>query len=321
MSTIAEGSVTNRSNEVPTSTGVDDAAGRLRQSFSAMRLSFNWLGTRKSLSADQRIQAASPFGAAEKFISAGKKLLDTGHPAMKAVNQLKRQMVDSWKGSSLPYPEPGIRLVRHCDIELLNERMDSFQYQLELAVRELDACYEELKEQAAERLGDLYSAADYPVSLEGLFEVHWDFPNVEPPDYLRRLQPEIYQQECQRIRVRFDEAVQLAEQAFMEELSQLVTHLGERLSGREDGKSKIFRDSAIENLHEFFGRFQRLNIASNQELEQLVERAQGIVTGVRPSALRTDASLRQEVASQLSGVQSVLDGLMVDRPRRRLIRE
>jgi hypothetical protein len=36
--------------------------------------------------------------------------------------------------------------------------------------------------------------------------------------------------------------------------------------------------------------------------------------------LRENANLRQQVATQLSGVQSVLDGLLVDRPRRNILR-
>ncbi|QDV25297.1 hypothetical protein [Aureliella helgolandensis] len=298
----------------------NDSSYQLRHSFSAMRLSFCWLGTRKSLSSDQLQQAANQFGAEGKFISAGKKLLDTGHPAMKGVSQLKRQITEYWKGGSLPYPEAGIRLVRHSDLDRLNQQMASYQEQLVLAVRELQANYDEIKELAAERLGGLFSESDYPVTLEGLFEVSWDFPSVEPPEYLRRLQPELYEQECQRVRSRFDEAVQLAEQAFVDELSGLVSHLGERLSGSDDGKPKVFRDSAVDNLREFFDRFGRLNVSSCPELDQLVERARDIVTGVGPSTLRSDSSLRQQVASQLSSVQSVLDGLMVDRPRRRILR-
>ena len=54
---------------------------------------------------------------------------------------------------------------------------------------------------------------------------------------------------------RFNEAVQLAEQAFTEELTRLVEHLSERLSGQQDGKPKAFRDTAITNLTEFFQRF------------------------------------------------------------------
>ena len=85
-----------------TATSDTTSADRLRHSFSAMRVSFCWLGTRKSLSNDQRQQAADQFGAEQKFISAGKKLIDTSHPAMLAVNQLRRQITEYWKGCSLP---------------------------------------------------------------------------------------------------------------------------------------------------------------------------------------------------------------------------
>ena len=122
------------------------------------------------------------------------------------------------------------------------------------------------------------------------------------------------------MQARFDEAVQLAEAAFTEELAKLVEHLSERLSGQIDGKPKVFRDSMITNLTEFFERFGKLNIRSNEQLDELVERAQQVVRGVEPQQLRDNQSLRQEVATQLSGVQSALDGLLVDRPRRRIIR-
>ena len=173
---------------------------------------------------------------------------------------------------------------------------------------------------SSSRSFSLFSAGDYPATLEGLFECNWDFPSVEPPDYLRQLSPQLYEQEAARVASRFDEAVQMAEQAFTEELSKLVSHLTERLSGQEDGKPKVFRDTAIENLREFFERFRHLNIRSDEQLDALVNQAQGVVRGIQPQQLRDDQPLRQQVATQLSGVQAVLDGLLVDRPRRNILR-
>ena len=115
--------------------------------------------------------------------------------------------------------------------------------------------------------------------------------------------------------------MRLAEQAFAEELSRLVAHLSERLSGAEDGKPKIFRDSAINNLSEFFDRFRSLSVRSNEDLDNLVAQAQSVIRGVAPQALRDDGSLRGQIANQLSSVQASLDGWMVDRPRRRILRE
>ena len=48
--------------------------------------------------------------------------------------------------------------------------------------------------------------------------------------------------------------------------------------------------------------------------------AQQIVSGVQPQDLRDNQNLRQHVATELSRVQSVLDGLLVDRPRRNILR-
>ena len=137
----------------------------------------------------------------------------------------------------------------------------------------------------------------------------WDFPSVEPPAYLLQLNPALYEQ-----------AVQLAEEAFTSELAKLVSHLTERLTGQDDGKPKVFRDSAVENLREFFDRFRLLNVRSSQQLDELVDQARRAVNGIDPQDLRKSESLREHVASQLVTVQGTLDGLMVDRPRRNIIR-
>jgi len=301
-------------------TSTNQASQRLRTTMAAIRLVFTWLGVRKTLSNEQKSQAADTFGAEREYLSAGKKLLDTSHPAFKAVTAVRSRIIQYWKGISLPYPESGIRLIRQDDIESLTVQLTSLKLELNDAVEGLESHYSDLKRSSRLRLGSLYNSGDYPATLCGLFDVTWDFPSVEPPEYLRQLSPQLYQQEAQRVAARFDEAVQLAEQAFTEELAKLVGHLTERLSGSDDGRPKVFRDSAIDNLQEFFTRFRHLNIRSNVELDQLVDRTQRLIRGVEPQDLRDDTTLRQQVTGQLAGVQSVLDGLLVDRPRRNILR-
>jgi hypothetical protein len=304
----------------PTTRPTTSPAHRLRTTMAGVRVSISWLGVRKSLNRDQKSQAAGVFGAEGDYVSAAKKLLDTGHPAFKAVTAVRHRIISLFKGMSLPYPEPGIRLIRQDDIAVFNVQMQTLKAELHEAVERLDLHYAELRSAARQRLGSLYNDDDYPESLLGLFDVEWDFPAFEPPDYLRQLSPELYRQECQRVQARFDEAVRLAEEAFLSELAKLVSHLTDRLSGSEDGKPKIFRDSAVENLRGFFERFRALNVGSNEQLDELVGQCQQIVQGVQPQDLRDRQSLRQHVSTQLSGVQSVLDGLLVDRPRRNILR-
>ncbi len=73
----------------------------------AVRLSFTWFGVRRSLSQEQKSAAAESFGAERNYLSAAKKLLDTQHPAFKAVTAVRGRALNLWKGLSLPYPEPG----------------------------------------------------------------------------------------------------------------------------------------------------------------------------------------------------------------------
>lgn len=296
------------------------AAQRLRSQMAAVRISLSWFGTKKTLTPDQKAEAADTFDASQQYLSASKKLLDTGHAAYKAVTTVKGQVKAYWRGLTLPFPEPGIRLIRQQDVQSFCVHMTTLQAELYEAVEELDAHYAELCAAARRKLGKLYSPLDYPDTLKGLFDVSWDFPSVEAPDYLRQLHPQLFEQEQARVAARFEEAVKLAEEAFVEELSKLVSHLTERLSGQEDGRPKIFRDSAVENLTEFFQRFRSLNVRSSEDLDNLVAQAQRVVRGIEPQALRDDGTLRQRVASQLAGVQSVLDGLLVDRPRRNILR-
>ena len=74
--------------EDPSRIDTNSPSTRLRTTMAAARLSFTWLGVRKSLTSAQKNQAADSFGAEGKFLSAGKKLLDTSHPAFKAVTAI-----------------------------------------------------------------------------------------------------------------------------------------------------------------------------------------------------------------------------------------
>ena len=320
MSTVYEPN-SDTSSELDNNTN-QTAANRVRQDFAACRVKFKWLGTSKSLSSEQKSQAAESFGADGNSISAGKKLIDTKHEAYKALTSIKSQITRYWKDNTLAYPEPGKRLLRQNRIAEFNSTLEDYREQIEAGVRMLAEHYDQIKSAAQVRLGALYDPSDYPSSsaLADEFSVQWDFPAVDPPDYLRRLNPELYREQSRRVSQRFERAVELAEQTFMEELDRLVNHLAERLSGDDKGRPKIFRDTAVTNLAEFFNRFRELNVGSNDQLDQLVNRCEQLMSGVQPQGLRDNDSLRRSLSTNLSTVQSSLDQLLVDRPRRRILR-
>ncbi len=197
------------------------------------------------------------------------------------------------------------------------------QHKEELAqsVEQLDSVYGELVMQARSSLGDLFDAGDYAVTLRDMFELRWDFPAVTPPDYLRSVSPEVYAAECSRV----SGAIQRSGTARRSDICRGTEWAGEpfaeRLSGEADGKPKIFRDTAVTNLTEFFDRFSRLNITSDEALQNIVDQARGLLGGVQPTELREQNALRQRVANGLVRIEASLDGLLADRPRRNILRK
>ena len=293
-----------------------DFAQRLRAETTAVRLRKSRWGVTKSLDKRQKQMAADPFGAAGDKISASKKLVDTKHERFRAVTAIFGNAGNYWQSVTVPFPEDGIRLIRTELVGEFDARISAYQSELDGAVAGLDAAYDQLRRQAQHDLGGLFNPSDYPGSLAGLFSITVEYPSVEPDQRLRQLNPALYEREQRRIAERFDEAVRLAEEAFLSELSDLVDHLCERITGDADGQPKRFKDSAVGNLVSFFQRFRQLNIGSNESLDALVEQAQSAVQGVTAQRLRDSEGLRRSVRSMLSNVAGRIDEMMVDRPRR-----
>lgn len=301
-------------------TPVADAARDMRNVTGAVRLSFAWISTRRTLSDAQKRQAADQFDADAEQVVASKKLIDTSHPAYKAVTAIKSQARSYWRGITLPYPVEGIRLIKRDDIATFEARMQEFKESLEAAVAHLQLEYENIKQRAREKLGSLFNAADYPATLTGEFAITWEYPPIEPPRYLMNFNPELYEQEQQRVQQRFEQAVTMFEDSFAEQLQGLITHLIERLSDNADGTPKVFQKSTIENFSEFYRQFKNLNVRGNTDLDALVGRANDLVAGIDPQDLRNSRDRRQELSTQMREVETVLDSLMANQPRRRVMR-
>lgn len=302
-------------------TTTTDHGNRLRHETAAVRLRTSQPGTRKTLDKDQTRAAAGTFDAQSGTVSASKKLFDTSHPAFRSATNVRSRAIEYWKRMTLPYIDPGVRLLRRESIEDFESYMTGLQVELSEAADTFRRHQDELIDQARDRLGNLFDASDYRSDLSEAFGIDWDYPSCDPPAYLMRIAPQLYEAESRRARDRFDEAVRLAESAFAEELSGLVEHLAERLGSDTGGGRRVFRDTAVTNLQEFFDRFARLNIHSDEQLDGLIERARQITAGIEPQQLRTDTDLRGRVRRELTRVESSLDGYLVDRPRRTIIRK
>lgn len=303
-------------NLAPSNAERRNFANELRQQSIAVRVMHEKLGVRKALTRDQLMTVAGEFDANSKFLSAGKQIIDTSDPSYRAVVSIRRRATDYWRSVSIPYPEPGVRLIRKDRVEAFNQQMTSLAAELNQAVKTLQLNYQQLRAQAKIELGALFNAQDYPSRIDDQFSLDWDFPNIDPPAHLKQLHPQLYEQECERIRGRFEEAVRLTEQAFTQKFADLITHLAERLKGDADGKPKTFKNASIENLKAFFEEFRSLDVGSSADLQSLVDKAQKTMEGVGPDELRGSDEVRNRIGTELIAIQQQMDELMISRPKR-----
>lgn len=290
----------------------------LRELTIPCRLTFRWLGNRKSLSQEHKVRAEQAFAANRGTVSASKRLIDKAHPRIRKLTEIKGLTRSYWEAMTLPFTEKGIRLLKRVDLTFFNQAMDTYRIQMDEAIAELRQDWQQIKDQARHTLGDLYDPFDYPNDPSSEFEIHWDFPSIDAPSYLSDLSPEIYAEEKRKVEQSFREAARLAESHFIEEFSKIISHLAARLEPKPDGSRQIIHASALENLNEFFERFGRLNITSSQELQSLVTQAKELVAGTTPSDLRDMSYLRREIKSGMEKISEQLNQFVVT-PKRRSI--
>jgi hypothetical protein len=118
----------------------DSPAQRLRRVAAAVRVHFTWWGVHKTLTSQQKEEVSATYGADIRFLTAGKKLVDVRHEAFRKLTSLRTRIVQYWKGSSLPYVEAGIRLIRQSDIEPFVHKMTDFRDELTGAEADLNGC-------------------------------------------------------------------------------------------------------------------------------------------------------------------------------------
>lgn len=293
----------------------------LAEMYAAVRLSFTWWGTKRALSDAQTAEASAQFGAQSDYVAAQKRLVNTKNEFWRKVTGCRSAAREYWHSHTLPFPDQGIRLIKRTDILKFDTEMARQQANLGEAVEALSVAYDDLVLEARISLGKLFRASDYPSTIADQFSLSWDYIEVRPPNYLKDASPAIYEEAVKRVEARFNQAVEMAEQAFIDEFGTMVHRLSDRMGPSEDGKQKVFRDSVVTNLVDFFSRFKDMNVGSSEALDELVAQAEGLVKGISPESLRTNPELRAQIKSQMDTVFGSLQSMMSDRPRRKLLEE
>ena len=239
-----------------------------------------------------------------------------------AVTNLKHYL----RNRSVPgvqFIKSGIYPIPLAKVEEIDARVNEFVAQYNGRVVKFLEVYEARANESRDRLKVLGNNADYPPveKVRQAFGIATEYVTMGPPSSLGSVSKEIYIRETKRIREICTNATEQARDAMRLIVQELVTHSIERLTPGPEGKPKVFKKSMISNMKEFIDGFGDRNITDDAELSTLVEQMRGIMAGKTADSLRTDATMRQDVAEQMLKVKSALDTMVQDKPSRAAIVE
>jgi hypothetical protein len=177
---------------------------------------------------------------------------------------------------------------------------------------------DECERDEVRRLGSLYDAADYKsvAKVRGTFSMETRYIAFSTPDKLASISSDIYKREQDKgIRAIQDATAEITG-IMRAEFAELVNHAVEKLTVAPGEKPKVFRDSLIGNIESFLDTFSDRNLADDEALAALVQRARGLVRD--PKDLRDIPSLRASVAESFTAIKASLDTMIVDKPARKI---
>jgi len=296
----------------------DDLSARLQTEYVICKVSTTRFGVTKALGEQAVIRAAELFDAESKSIKASKRLLDTQHPAYKKVTTVMSRVKGLHTAMTIKF-ENNERLMKAEAIPQFAEAMQSLQNDLDEALRELDAEYQQMRVTAREDLGDLFDSRDYPSEINSAFEFNWSTYVFKVPESIKLLSPDLYNEQCRRLAQRFEDAAVAAEEAMAAELQELIGHIFERLQPVADGeKPKQFRESSLTNMQDFLQRFRQLGITGNDTLTTVVDQAELMIRGIDAKDVRGDVVIRQSLKERSEALQEQIDGMLVAMPKRKI---
>jgi len=244
------------------------------------------------------------------------------------LSETKDKLVGRFGRATQSNIQAGLFLVRVDNVQSFEDQLEEAQTKLGL---ELIPAFESDYNAAIERartlpvnrggLGPLFNAADYPSAADAVaaFGIEWNWLSLSVPE---NLPAQLRQAAAEKLENQFAEAANEVKLALREGFQQLIAHAAEALKPGEDGGKKIFRNSLTDNIQAFIDSFNDRNVMGDAELEALVTKARGVLTGIETGGkktadvLRKDASLRENTGKQFAEIAATL-GAAIETERSR----
>jgi len=251
-----------------------------------------------------------------EWVTATKKLVDP--ESLKPICKMGNAARTYLTTVSLPFPIQGMVFIPKEMITRVDQRLEEFKTEFNDTVTIFLRDYDRLRQTAMVYLGELFNEVDYPLHVEKKFSFAWRFIILDVPNGKSGiLSPEVYEREKEKFIQTMEEARTMAIESLREEFASMVERITERFT-QSDGKPKVFKNTTVESFYEFFETFKERNIFKDEQLAELVDRAQAVLGGVSPESIRTSDHLKEHIHVGMAEIESAM-AVALARPRRKIV--
>jgi len=252
-----------------------------------------------------------------EWMNATKKLVDP--ESLKPICKVGNTARTYLNRTSLPFPLQGMVFIPKEMISRVDARLTEFKEEFKQAVSAFIDDYDSLRETAMIYLGDLFNEVDYPVNMWDKFSFAWRLIILEVPDGNSGiLAPEVYEREKEKFIQTMDQARELAMVSLREEFASMVERITERFTESSDGKPKIFKNTTVDSFYEYFETFKERNIFKDEQLAQLVERAQAVLGNTSANQVRSNQEIKNNIRVGMVDIEAAM-AQALNRSRRKIV--
>ena len=254
----------------------------------------------------------------ESLFRVNKDLIEKS--VLKPIRQQAQKAAEILHSKALPFNIRGIYYVPTQNIAKVLETIEDLKTQFWQQVDEFCAQYDLYREEARLRLNGHFHETDYPSTDKIRDKFNWNLQMMQfsAPSRLQFVNREMYEQATANFHADIEAFRENSVLLLREKFKALVDHMMERLTPDADGQRKIFRNSMVENLRQFIGDFQNLNISNDTELAEEINKVNLLMEGVQPEELRSSTALPQYLGQILERVKTNVDQMIETAPKRRV---
>jgi hypothetical protein len=241
-------------------------------------------------------------------------------PQLVAIRQADTALRKWLKMHCLPSFDTGFMIVPNKLFKQTRAKLNEFKDEIRPAlVKNFLTAYPELVKESKKELGSLSDRANYPTLEEAAeaFDFKWNAVTFDVPGKLKKLDPEAYAEELDKAEAQIKEAAVEVTAVMRQACFQLVNHLKERLAPGKDGKAKILKESAINNLKEFLNTFELRNVTNDTGLATEVSKIKSLLNGTDAVSLRTNEEFRAKILKGMENVSGTLGKMVEDKAGRK----